>query len=178
MNKIKYTFSILSLAPLMFIIIAAFQSEKNTSDNPNEGKIKFSHSLHSDLVDCQTCHSAVVESSSLITLQLPNHDNCPACHSVDNDNECSTCHINDVYEPLVRKESELIFNHKFHLENNKMDCESCHKGLTEVDYSWQAVGINLQWKIVIVVTMINLLLQTLASPVTFQRQIYYHRIIK
>lgn len=142
MNTIKYTYSILSLAALMFIIVAAFQSENNTSDNPNEGKIKFSHSLHSELVDCQTCHSAVVESSSLTTLQLPNHDNCSTCHSVDNDNECNTCHMNDVYEPLVRKKSELIFNHKFHLENNKMNCESCHKGLSEVDYSWQAVGVN------------------------------------
>lgn len=103
MNKIKYTYSILSVAVIMFLMIAAFQKGTSENENPNEGKIKFSHSIHSELVDCQTCHSAVVESTSLTTLQLPNHDNCSSCHSVDNDKECSTCHINDVYEPLVRK---------------------------------------------------------------------------
>lgn len=142
MNKIKYTYSIFSVAALMFLIIAAFNNEKTLSDNPNEGKIKFSHSLHSELVDCQTCHSSVVESTSLTTLQLPNHDNCSTCHNVNDDNECKTCHVNDVYEPLVKKKSELIFNHKFHLEGNKMKCENCHKGLTEVDYSWEATAVN------------------------------------
>lgn len=142
MNRIKYTYSFLSAAVIMFLLIAAFQKGTSENENPNEGKIKFSHSLHSELVDCQTCHNAVVESTSLTTLQLPNHDNCSSCHSVDNDQECKTCHINDVYEPLVRKKSELIFNHNFHLNNSDMNCESCHKGLKEVDYSWQAVGVN------------------------------------
>jgi len=142
MNKIKYTYSIFSVAALMFLVIAAFNNEKTLSDNPNEGKIKFSHSLHSELVDCQTCHSSVVESTSLTTLQLPNHDNCSTCHNVNDDNECRTCHVNDVYEPLVKKKSELLFNHKFHLEGNKMECENCHKGLTEVDYSWEATAVN------------------------------------
>ncbi|MEP0862629.1 MAG: cytochrome C [Ignavibacterium sp.] len=142
MKKIKYTYSFLSVAVIMFLLIAAFQKGTSETENPNEGKIKFSHSLHSELVDCQTCHSAVVESTSLKTLQLPNHDNCSTCHSVDNEEECKTCHINDVYEPLVRKKSELIFDHSFHLNNTTMNCETCHQGLKEVDYSWQAVGVN------------------------------------
>jgi hypothetical protein len=56
---------------------------------------------------------------------------------VDNENECSTCHINDNYEALIQKESELIYNHKIHglLEIN---CTDCHKGLDKVDYSFES----------------------------------------
>lgn len=142
MKKINYIYSFLSIAVVSSLLVAAFQREELKSENPNEGKIKFSHSLHYELVDCQTCHNAVVESSSLTSLKLPNHDNCSSCHNVDNEEECNTCHINEVYEPLVLKKSELIFNHNFHLNNTQMNCESCHQGLKDADYSWQAAGIN------------------------------------
>lgn len=139
--KIKIFYSIVVLISASFLFIASRNSTSYQSDE-KEVKIKFSHSVHAELVDCKTCHNAVVQSISLNDRLFPNHDNCSSCHDVNNENECSTCHVGDSYEPIVKEKSELIFNHKFHIENQNMECESCHKGLTEVDYSWQAVAAN------------------------------------
>jgi len=61
---------------------------------------------------------------------------------VDNDEECSTCHYDDNYEALIKSESKLLFNHKIHLTDPDVNCESCHQGLSEVDYSWQSEGAH------------------------------------
>jgi hypothetical protein len=60
---------------------------------------------------------------------------------VDDDEECETCHKNDNYEPLIQNSSSLIFNHKIHYDR-EMDCESCHAGLSEVDYSFESAMLN------------------------------------
>lgn len=141
--KVKQIYILISIAALLVLMLSAFNSSPVNDDKPrNEGIIKFSHQLHAELDECQNCHSAVVNSSSLTDLAFPNHENCESCHEVDNSDECNTCHYDDNYEPLVRKKSELIFDHSFHLQNSKMQCTDCHQGLTEVDYSWQASEIN------------------------------------
>ena len=140
--KIKLFYSLVFLTSFSFLFIASKGRNNYSFENEEEIKIKFSHSVHAELVDCKTCHNAVLQSVSLSDNLFPNHDNCSSCHEVNNVNECSTCHIGDSYEKIDRKKSELIFNHKYHIEEQKMECESCHKGLTEVDYSWQAVSAN------------------------------------
>ncbi len=142
MQKLKVLYLFVFLGAFIFLLVGAFTLEKDDSPNTNEGRIKFSHSLHKELVDCQTCHSAVSESVSLKDPLFPNHDNCSECHEVDNDEECSTCHYDDKYEALIKSESGLIFNHKIHLASDNPNCESCHQGLSEVDYSWQSAGAN------------------------------------
>lgn len=141
MHKLKILYLFTIVIAVVVIIIGA-KSNYSSNEYSNEGKIKFSHSLHKELVECSECHSSVPQSTSLKDRLLPNHDNCVQCHSVDDEEECSTCHIDDNYEALIQKESELIFNHKFHLDNSKMNCENCHQGLGDVDYSWQASGVN------------------------------------
>ncbi len=142
MQKIKVLYLFIFLGITALLLIGAISNEKGNTLSTNEGKIKFSHSLHKELVDCQTCHSAVMESISLKSQLFPTHDNCSDCHEVDNDEECSTCHYDDNFEALTKKESGLLFNHKFHLTDQKIDCESCHKGISEADYSWQAAQPN------------------------------------
>ncbi len=142
MQKLKVLYLFVFLGAFIFLLVGAFTLEKDDNPNTNEGRIKFSHSLHKELVDCQTCHSAVSESVSLKDPLFPNHDNCSECHEVDNDEECSTCHYDDKYEALIKSESGLIFNHKIHLASDNPNCESCHQGLSEVDYSWQSAGAN------------------------------------
>ena len=142
MQKLKVLYLFVFLGTVGFLLIGAMSSEKDEMSASNEGRIKFSHSLHNDLVDCQTCHSNVSESVSLKSSLFPNHDNCSDCHEVDNDEECTTCHFGDNFEALVKNESGLIFNHKLHLTNSDVNCESCHRGLSEVDYSWQAAEAN------------------------------------
>lgn len=142
MQKLKVLYLFVFLGVVVSLLVGAFSVQEDDMPNTNEGRIKFSHSLHKELVDCQTCHSAVSESVSLKDALFPNHDNCVDCHEVDNDEECSTCHYDDNYEALVKSESGLIFNHKIHLASDNPNCESCHQGLSEVDYSWQSAGAN------------------------------------
>ncbi len=142
MQKLKKIYLLLFIGMILLLVIGAMNSVKKDVQLTNEGKIKFSHSLHKELIDCQSCHTAVLESESLKDRLLPNHDNCVDCHEVDNDDECQTCHYEDTYEALIQKESGLIFSHKLHLMSEEKNCEPCHVGLGEVDYSWQAVGAN------------------------------------
>ena len=134
---IKNFYIIVFLVTTSFLIFVAFLAQDSESTQRNNELIKFSHSLHSDLVECADCHSSVNESNSLTDRLSPNHDSCVNCHEVDNENECKTCHINDNYEALIQKESQLIFNHKIHIVQ-KMNCIDCHKGLEKVDYSFQS----------------------------------------
>jgi hypothetical protein len=144
MQKLKVLYLFVFSVTIAFLLTGAMDSSKDIKLVTNEGRIKFSHSLHKDVSDCQTCHSAVSESVNLKDDLFPNHDNCSTCHEVDNDKECSTCHYDDNFEALVKSKSELLFNHKIHLANGKTNCEFCHQGLSEVDYSWQSAGAKPQ----------------------------------
>lgn len=141
--KIKHFYIIVSFSTILFLLFSAFNSQSMTDEKVhNDSVIKFSHKLHAELADCQSCHSSVVESTSLTDRLLPNHDNCVSCHEVENADECATCHINENYEPLLQKKSELIFSHKFHLNNSKISCTDCHAGISEVDYAFQSANAN------------------------------------
>ncbi len=142
MQKLKKIYLVLFIGMILLLVIGAMNSVKKDVQLTNEGKLKFSHSLHKELIDCQSCHTAVLGSESLKDRLLPNHDNCVDCHEVDNEDECQTCHYEDTYEALIQKESGLIFSHKLHLKGEEKNCEPCHIGLGEVDYSWQAIGAN------------------------------------
>jgi hypothetical protein len=137
-KKFYITISILSIALLLF---TAFLSQKADPIKSNKELIKFSHALHYELVECADCHSSVAESISLNDRLLPNHDNCVGCHDVDDTNDCNTCHIDENYEPLIRKKSGLIYNHKIHNVQG-MQCIDCHKGLDKVEYSFESAGVN------------------------------------
>ncbi len=141
--KIKFLYAALSLTIVVFLTIAAIGS--NGSDNPaktNKSIIKFSHAVHKDATDCATCHAQVPESTSLNDRLLPNHDVCAACHDVENTDECSTCHYDGINEPLIQKKSDLLFNHKQHVTDQKMECTTCHKGLDEVAYAFESKTVN------------------------------------
>jgi hypothetical protein len=123
----------------MFLAFTAFFSKAPVNGilNGNRNLINFSHELHSELAECAECHSSVEESTTLRDRLLPDHDNCGDCHDVDDEEECSTCHINETYEPLIQSEPELIFNHKQHAGEG-LECAVCHNDFTVVDYSEEA----------------------------------------
>lgn len=125
------------VAIALYVSFSAFLSQENDPGKNNSDLINFSHSLHYELTGCEDCHSSVPASTSLKDRLLPNHENCSDCHDVDDENECETCHKNENYEMLMQKTSSLIFNHKIHYDRG-MECESCHQGLSEVDYSFES----------------------------------------
>lgn len=129
--KIKYYYGILSTILIALLVFSAFTTKSN-NENPEGAKIKFSHKLHSELADCKTCHSPIGEAKSLTERLLPLKEDCKACHDVDDSDACNTCHYEDVYEPLLQKKSDLLFNHKLHLTIN-IECTDCHKGINDFD---------------------------------------------
>ena len=101
--------------------------------------IKFSHQFHiEEEVACADCHTEVESSVDLSASLLPTMDACANCHDVDDEEECSTCHYENVQEPFPVKSPELYFSHKSHMENENAECTSCHGGLSEVDFSFES----------------------------------------
>lgn len=137
--KIKYFYTAIALCLISFLTIAAINNQKSGEpEKTNRDVIKFSHTVHKDAADCATCHTGAAESISLKTRLLPEKTACATCHDVDDQKNCNQCHYEDKFEPLIQKSSELIFNHKFHLTDQKLACETCHKGLSEVAYSFES----------------------------------------
>jgi hypothetical protein len=142
--KLKYIYFSILTAAAGILFIAAFSTVKvaDAEVKRNEKIIKFSHSFHADLAECSVCHSKAAESTSMKDRLMPGHEECSSCHDTDNSEQCNTCHYDDKYEPLVQNKSaigaELNFNHKFHVVDKKMACETCHAGIKDVDYAAKA----------------------------------------
>jgi hypothetical protein len=111
---------------------------KHSFGKGNKNIIKFSHKLHKDATDCESCHTTIKTSISLNDRLLPNHDNCKDCHDVNDEKSCNTCHFDNVKKPLVQYKSKLIFNHSSHIMQQKMKCETCHTGVNNVEYAEDA----------------------------------------
>ncbi|MGD8780229.1 MAG: cytochrome c3 family protein [Ignavibacteria bacterium] len=132
----KIIYKLLFTATVLFLAVTAFTtSENGKNERTNKDIIKFSHQLHTADIECADCHSGVNESVSLDDRLLPVKDFCAECHDVEDDEACETCHYEDVFEPLLQKKSELIFNHSIHLTNDLVECTACHIGFEEIDYS-------------------------------------------
>lgn len=137
--KIKYFYAALVLSLVSLLTVAAINSGGDGKPvKTNKDVIKFSHSFHKDLTDCASCHTAVSESTTLDMRLLPEKTVCATCHDVNDEKNCKQCHYENVYEPLILNNPEVIFSHKFHLKDQKMVCENCHKGLDMVAYSFES----------------------------------------
>jgi len=140
--KMKYFYTVLFAAVISILGLAAFTSQNtaNASDTgTNKSRIKFSHKFHSEITECSGCHTKVANAKSLKDPLLPTMEDCANCHDVEDTNGCDKCHYEGIQEPLVPKKSALIFNHSFHV-GNKMECTFCHKGMNDVDYSFESAG--------------------------------------
>jgi len=138
MKPKKFYFA-LSVAVVAFLTITAFTfNGDNVKENANKSIIKFSHQFHLELSDCESCHSGATKAVTLSDRLLPTKDDCATCHDVEDDENCTLCHYEDVFEPLVQSEPELIFDHSFHTSDNNSECQTCHKGLDTVDYSFES----------------------------------------
>lgn len=136
--KIKHIYIVFFLFAASLLGIAALSTPSLTEAKTNKDVIKFSHKKHENF-ECAACHKAVGESTSLNTRLLPEKAACAECHDVENEKDCSMCHYQDKFEPLIKKQSGVYFNHKFHITNqNQKDCLTCHKGIPEVAYAFQA----------------------------------------
>ncbi len=140
--KKLFAYSIIVLAAATFLFATAFTTQEEPAERTNEDIIMFSHSLHSELIECESCHAGILESASLSDRLLPEKDVCAMCHDVEDMDNCGTCHYEDVYEPLIQKESELYFDHSFHVGEQNLECAECHKDFEEINYSFESSQAN------------------------------------
>lgn len=138
--KEKHIYIVLIFISLLYFSFYGAGHDKE--EGRNKSIIKFSHSIHQDIGECADCHSAVVESTNMDGSLLPVKDDCAGCHDVDDDENCELCHYEDVYEALIPSESSVLFNHKLHITEQSMQCEKCHAGISEVDYSFESPEVN------------------------------------
>ena len=136
--KAKY-YILIFISGILYLSLSAFAFQSE-ADSTNKEIIKFSHQFHADEdVACTDCHNEAENSTDLISGSLlPTMDVCADCHDVEDEDECSTCHYEDVQVPFPTKKAELIFNHKSHLENEDVECTQCHSGLDKVDFGFES----------------------------------------
>ncbi|MCF8239960.1 MAG: cytochrome C [Melioribacteraceae bacterium] len=142
--KSKYFYLLLAVTLGLFLAASAFTSETPAqSPADNKSVIKFSHQLHAEITDCESCHSSATEAVTLNDPLLPTMDDCAACHDVEDDENCSMCHYEENYEPFEQSvNQEIYFDHSFHTGDQDMECTDCHQGMEEVDYGYESFGAN------------------------------------
>jgi len=117
---------ILILMLLMSFIIAGSFSWKSD--------LIFSHKYHvqDEELACSDCHDGAKTSITGKDDLLAKEAVCRDCHEED-DTECSMCHKepdNPLPSPRITNYS-LKFNHNLHIEQEEIQCLTCHSGIDE-----------------------------------------------
>ncbi|MEN8191548.1 MAG: cytochrome c3 family protein [Bacteroidota bacterium] len=140
--KPKHFYIFLLTAGIIYLTITAFSFQTEAKDPSNAKLIKFTHQTHiENELDCENCHTDAAESISLSDKLLPTMEACGECHDVEDDENCELCHFEEVLEPLPVSESPIYFSHKSHIEEQEMECTSCHQGLEKVDYGFESATL-------------------------------------
>ncbi|MFQ5772032.1 MAG: hypothetical protein ACE5HX_15965, partial [bacterium] len=127
---------LIAICSLVLFSWLAFSQEKPLKRNE---KIKFSHKFHQKEIEteCTDCHVQAPESTGAGDNLLPTMTECESCHDIEDEENCKQCHFEDeeTYLAFEVTPRELNFNHKLHIEQAEVVCETCHKNLAEVDFS-------------------------------------------
>lgn len=138
-SKILF-FGIVILVAALLSVGKGFASDDELQQTDKTKLFKFSHSKHAELgVDCAACHDKISESTNSTEKVLPGHEQCQSCHQEKVDEDCAFCHTNgDDPQPLPTPVFDINFNHKMHIEEQKVECETCHKNMDKTDFAMAA----------------------------------------
>jgi len=136
MNVNKFYIGFILMCSLLLAIISIGARPKSIEKEDRSKVITFSHKTHLMMdTECAECHKGAKESEKSSDNILPKMADCYACHD-EKSTPCEKCHPEGSEpKPFDNPERELIYNHKYHIENAKMECKTCHQGLEEVDYA-------------------------------------------
>lgn len=141
--KTRYLYIPVILSAIIVLTFSAFQKNSPVAavELDTKSKIKFSHQLHKEAVECSACHSSVANSKNLNEGLFPKHEDCASCHDVADNDKCSTCHYDNVFETLQTVNTDIIFSHKNHLAKSA-DCLKCHAGIADDDNTVKTAKYN------------------------------------
>ena len=150
---------------IVFIVALGWQArllyEAGTSLGRQENyepdqPIKFSHVVHAsdNQIDCQYCHTTVTQSKHA---GIPDVNICWNCHSIVREGTHSGKHqiskVVDAWESgtpiqwikVYNLQDHVFFSHAQHVEVGKIDCETCHGPIQEMDRVRQVGDLSMGW---------------------------------
>jgi c(7)-type cytochrome triheme protein len=128
----------ITIFAVSFISFAMMNGSNENKEENRATKIKFSHKFHikEQNVECGDCHATASKSTTSSDKLFGDHTTCGPCHQDQVDSNCEYCHV-DKDNPVAfeNPKREVNFSHEKHISMENVKCETCHKGLSEVDYS-------------------------------------------
>lgn len=119
---------------MMPILICLTISAAVAAYAPTQTDIIFNHAAHFSerSIDCATCHD-VTKSTMASDKNIPGHDVCSACHSVEKSpDDCRLCHANPENPVgVIMPPREIVFAHSRHTGEapKSQVCLECHQGV-------------------------------------------------
>jgi len=131
---------------LVFIFAFTMMSASHEVVEPQDQSsgVKFSHRFHVQEagVACADCHTAAPTSKLSSDNLLAKHENCQTCHDDQLQSNCTYCHTSSdqsTYKATQPPQLSLIFAHEFHVQEQKIECQTCHEGVEKAE-----IGVSMQ----------------------------------
>ncbi len=120
----------IGLAALALPIFVAL-SLGGVAGDPAASGIAPVHAIHAENeVECESCHESASTAKDLQGL-LPTMETCAACHEVEDESKCGSCHINGAPSASAgfswpKRTILSNFPHSAHGEKQQQSCADCH----------------------------------------------------
>jgi hypothetical protein len=129
-------------AGLLFVALAAagfaggrtlLRPEQNVSQ-----PIAFNHRLHSEVLDCETCHEGFNDAAHA---GLPGLEICMMCHEEPQTDLLEEQKVRDlaaagedlVFQKLFTLPDNVFYTHRRHVGIAGLECEACHGSIAETE---------------------------------------------
>ncbi|HOI88580.1 MAG TPA: c-type cytochrome [Lentimicrobium sp.] len=138
------------------LAVTEAQSLSRTKDYAPDQPIKFSHKIHAgdNQTDCRYCHTVADYSKSA---GFPSNDVCLNCHIVVREGRNSgKFEINKIFRAeksgkpiewirIHNMQEHVFFSHAQHVNAGKIECETCHGPVAEMDIMKQFSDLSMGW---------------------------------
>jgi len=157
--KARFVHVIVILISIFIITEITVVEAKNLGRQPGyspDQPVMFSHKVHAgeNKIDCKYCHTSVTESKYA---GIPSMSVCMNCHNVVKQGRHSgTEEIAKIYKAIESGEpiewvkvynlpDHTYFNHAQHVGAGKLECESCHGDVKNMDRIKQVQQLSMGW---------------------------------
>jgi cytochrome c551/c552 len=144
---------------LFLISMVVYQEAVNLGRYPGyepDQPIKFSHKVHAgdNKIDCQYCHTGVMESKRA---GIPSENVCLNCHTViKSGTNTGTSEIAKIYKAVEEGKAiewikvhnlpdHVFYSHAQHVNAGKLDCTECHGDVAKMGRIQQVNDLSMGW---------------------------------
>ena len=153
---IHFVVILAGLAVHLNLAVVEAQALGRTQDYAPDQPIKFSHKIHAgdNKTDCKYCHSIADYSKSA---GIPSNNVCLNCHKVVlSGRNSGKFEINKIHQAeksgkpiewirIHNLPEHVFFSHAQHVNAGKIECETCHGAVAEMDIMKQQNDLSMGW---------------------------------